>query len=766
MLAVRRRGWLRARMCIEAHRHHQPLLRSPSSSSASFLSASTVSESAFPSSAHNRGSFETLARTFSAVEGAKNSRVASVQLLADGYRQLVALPTSQELASALYLTASQLAPPYEGVELRFGAKSFARFLKQLEVEQEGDLDSRQTLEKLLTTYPDYGRATQALLDSGRVVVPVSEEREDPLSIQAVHAQLMAIAKDEGTGGVARKQRLALKLLQQCRCPEERVFLVRMLAHQNLRIGMGEKSILSALAIATTPSIFDFVGDQDDATATALEKDWVDCVTLAYAQHPNYRVLAELVHASQHERDIARRIRWLHDEARPATGVPVLTMSAYPVSSVAAVLDRVGKSAGRTVTCEYKYDGARVQVHLSLRDSNGTLQFVGRIFSRNMEDVTERYSSLLDVLEQRVAAHNATMQGSSPVASLIVEGEVVALDRETGTFRPFQVLQTKTTTEFCLFLFDLLAVDGANLLQVLRYGGFALEACKPLRKRRALLHDLLEEEAGYVEFVKHVDISLASDETMPTGDEHAAENKEAAVVRECLEQAVAGGCEGLMIKALDGKESEYKAGRRSYSWMKLKHDYLSDEPTPSTAPKTKVAASSSGGNGTFLADTLDLVPIGAFYGKGRRAGVFGSFLMATYNSASGKFETIGKVGTGFSDAQLTEAAARLEKQILPETDEVPAHYQSIAIRSRHPDVWLSAEEVWEIKATQLTESLSYTCGAGISTNMSDDSAAAARKGLALRFPRFIRYRPDKKPLQATESEQVLELFNQQQQQIPH
>ncbi|KAL4110101.1 hypothetical protein PRIC1_001794 [Phytophthora ramorum] len=747
MLALRRRGWPGARLRLQFPRPLHLLLRDLSSSATSLLPAAETTVPTPPSRLQNPGSFESLARTFSAIEEVKNSRVASVQLLSSGYRRLLALPTSRELASALYLTASQLAPAYEGVELRFGAKSFVRFLKQLEVENGEDLDEKQTLEKLLTTYPDYGHATQALIHSGRIEVPVQDEEEEPLSVQVVHGRLVAIAEDEGSGGVARKQQLALRLLQQCRTPEERIFLVRMLAHQNLRIGMGEKSILSALAMASLPSVEDNDDGQESAATPSREKDWVDCVTLAYAQHPNYRVLADLVHASQSQADISRRIDWLHEEAHPAAGVPVLTMSAYPMSSVAAVLDRVGRTESQTATCEYKYDGARVQAHLTLPDSSDGSGSVGRIFSRNMEDVTERFSSLLDVLKQRVAARNSTKQGSSSVSSLIVEGEVVALDRKTGTFRPFQVLQTKSTTEFCLFLFDMLAVDGTNLLQ------------KPLRQRRALLHDLLQEEAGYVEFVKHVDIQLAAGDTIPTDGENSGEGEEAAIVRGCLEQAVASGCEGLMIKALDDEASEYKAGRRSYSWMKLKHDYLSDEPTTS---KQKPTAAKTNGNGTFLADTLDLVPIGAFYGKGRRAGVFGSFLMATYNSTSGKFETIGKVGTGFTDAQLSEVAARLQKQVLPETDEVPEQYQSHAIRSRHPDVWISPEEVWEIKATQLTESPSYTCGTEAATG--GDSAAAARKGLALRFPRFVRYRPDKKPLQATESEQVVELF--QQQQIPH
>ncbi|CAH0522104.1 unnamed protein product [Peronospora belbahrii] len=714
------------------------------------LSVVSLSGSGSPSKSSNPGSFESLARTFSAIEEVKNSRGTSVRLLASEYRQLLSFPTSQELTSALYLTASQLAPSYEGVELQFGAKSFVKLLKQLEVQREGDL---KTLEKLLTTYPDYGRATQALLDSGRIVIPVLEQSETQLSIQAVHEQLVAIAMDEGAGGVTRKQQLALKLLQQCRCTEERVFVVRMLAHQNLRIGMGEKSILWALAIASDPSTGEGAQKQDTIAPSAQEKSWVECVTVAYAQHPNYHVLVKLLRASQHINDIGRKIEWLHNEARPLTGVPVLTMSAYPVSSVAAVLGRISKSTSHTATCEYKYDGARVQVHLSSLDDSSTYS-VRRIFSRNMEDVTEKFSSLLDVLVKRVTAHNSKAQGSAFGKSLIVEGEVVALDRQTGTFRPFQVLQTRTTTEFCLFLFDLLAVDGINLLQ------------ENLRKRRALLHDLLEEESGYVEFVKHLDISLASGENVLI-EEDVAEKMDtetahvAKLVQNCLEKAVASGCEGLMVKALDGIDSAYKAGRRSFSWMKLKHDYLLDH---STRSKRKSAAVRGSGNGTFLVDTLDLVPIGAFYGKGQRTGVFGSFLMAAYNSTSGKFETIGKVGTGFSHSHLTEVAARLCKQVLPATDEVPEQYQSYSIRSRHPDVWLSPAEVWEIKATQLIKSPSYTCGAIDSVDVA--TAGIPRKGLALRFPRFVRYRPDKKPLQATDSEQVMELYQQQRQQVPH
>lgn len=138
------------------------------------------------------------------------------------------------------------------------------------------------------------------------------------------------------------------------------------------------------------------------------------------------------------------------------------------------------------------------------------------------------------------------------------------------------------------------------------------------------------------------------------------------------------------------------------------------------------------------------------------------------------QTIGKVGTGFSDAQLQEIAERLKHQTVAHADNVvPSNVSSIATRSRQPDVWLHPTEVWEIKATQLTSSTAYTCAsqsnpqpeelpasadtdATNATNASRDRS----KGVALRFPRFLRLRSDRRPTQATDSAQVAELFCQQ------
>lgn len=229
--------------------------------------------------------------------------------------------------------------------------------------------------------------------------------------------------------------------------------------------MGEKSILSALAIARLPPSDQTelqTPEDEDTTAKKkapqqlqLTKQWVDCVTKAYAQRPDYEALVGLLCEANQHHDPAEKIQWLTARAAPTVGVPVLTMSAYPVSSIRDVLTRIHKNAQSSATCEFKYDGARVQIHVAVAPDDSLR--VGRIFSRNMEDNTERYSSLLELVRGQMIDRSTT--------DVILEGEVVAMDRATRSFLPFQVLQTKTTTEYCLFVFDLLAANGTSMLHV-------------------------------------------------------------------------------------------------------------------------------------------------------------------------------------------------------------------------------------------------------------------------------------------------------------
>jgi DNA ligase-1 len=347
----------------------------------------------------------------------------------------------------------------------------------------------------------------------------------------------------------------------------------------------------------------------------------------------------------------------------------------------ASAEEILEKLGGKCIAEYKYDGERVQAH---KKGNEVV-----LYSRRLEDISSQYPDAIELVKEHVKAKEA-----------ILEGECVAIDLETGEMRPFQELmhrrrkyeieQAIEQYPVSLFMFDALYVDGKDL---------TLDAY--LVRRKALEQAL--KESDRVKAAKHIITSKAKE------------------LEKFFEEAIADGCEGLVCKAI-GKDSVYQAGARGWLWIKYKRDYKSE-----------------------MTDTVDLVIVGAFHGRGKRAGTYGALLLAAYNSETDTFETVTKCGTGFTDKDLANLPEMLQKHMVPRKH---SRVQSML----EADVWFEPKVVLEILGAEITLSPIHTCAM--------DSIRKG-SGLAIRFPRFTgNYRVDKAAEDATKSTEVVEMYRGQ------
>jgi DNA ligase-1 len=336
--------------------------------------------------------------------------------------------------------------------------------------------------------------------------------------------------------------------------------------------------------------------------------------------------------------------------------------------------------GGICAAEYKYDGIRVQAH---RTADGALE----LYTRRLERVSGQFPEVVDLLDQSLGPRE-----------VILEGEVVAADPASGELRPFQdvmfrrrkygIAEATKDVPVSMFCFELLYADGTDLtgLPYLERRARLAEAITPSPRLRLTTAEQVDDEARL--------------ETV-------------------FEQAVAEGCEGVICKSV-AATARYQAGARGWLWIKLKRDYRSE-----------------------LSDTLDLVVVGGLAGRGRRAGMYGALLLAVYDPAGDRFQTICKCGTGFSDAELAGLPARLAPLARAQR---PARVDSLWAA----DVWFEPTLVVEVLAAELTLSPHHTAGWGV---LKEDA------GLALRFPRFTgRWRDDKSPEDATTVREVLDLYH--------
>jgi len=337
--------------------------------------------------------------------------------------------------------------------------------------------------------------------------------------------------------------------------------------------------------------------------------------------------------------------------------------------------------GGKCIAEYKYDGERIQAHKS-----GDKVI---LFSRRLENITSQYPDAVELIRTQVKAKEA-----------IIEAECVAVNLDTGEMMPFQELMhrrrkydiAKAAIEYpvSLFAFDSLYVDGRDL------------TLEPYPIRHKVLEEIIEQSERF-QLAKYLIVDNTED------------------LERFFEEAIEAGCEGLVCKSLND-DAIYQAGARGWLWIKYKRDYKSE-----------------------MTDTVDLVIVGAFYGRGKRAGTYGALLLAAYNHENDTFETICKCGSGFTDEDLQNLPKMLESHKI-------GHKHPRVNSNLEADIWFLPKMVIEVIGAEITLSPIHTCARDLIRKGS---------GLAIRFPRFTgRYRTDKSAEDATRVDEIIEMYRRQ------
>ncbi|MDR7555067.1 MAG: ATP-dependent DNA ligase [Armatimonadota bacterium] len=536
------------------------------------------------------------------------------------------------LPLVVYLTQGQLAPGFAGLDVGVAEKLAVRAVAQAAGVAPEEVARR------LARAGDLGTVAEALLERVRPAGPA-------LTVEHVHKTLEAAARATGKGAQAAKLAAIADLLRRA-TPLEAKYLVRTVTGK-LRLGVGDMTVLDALAEV-------FGGGRP--ARTALERAYNLTSDLGYV-------------AATVARGGLAAVRKVH----VVVGKPIRPMLAERLADPREILAKLG---GRCAA-EYKYDGERLQIH-----KQGTQV---ELYSRRLERITTQYPDVVALVRRHVKAKDA-----------ILEGEVVAVDPDTGDLRPFQDLMRRrrkygieeamAALPAAVYAFDLLYVDGQDLTE------------QPYSERRRRLERTIA----------------------PNDRFHLATGREVTSVEaleEFFQQAVADGCEGLICKAAGGV---YQAGARGWLWIKFKREYRSE-----------------------LTDTVDLVVVGALHGRGRRAGTYGALLMAAYDAPSGTFPTVCKLGSGFTDEFLRTLPDLLRPHLRPER---PARVDSRLV----PDRWVEPALVFEVIGAEITLSPIHTAGWG---------AVRAGAGLAIRFPRFVRVRDDKGPTDATTVAELLAMYRE-------
>ncbi|KAG2345582.1 ATP-dependent DNA ligase [Suillus weaverae] len=624
------------------------------------------------------------------------------------------------LLPSLYLLSNCLSPPYSSVELGIGSSVISKAIQHI-----SGLTS-SALRRLYNSFGDPGDVAFEAKSNVRTLVP-----HPPLLIVAVHECLLKIANSKGQGAAKQKQAIVEKLLVAAKGEESR-YLVRTLS-LNLRVGAVRTSILTALARALVLTSQTSLGGPDrdhspyhatsqlislvqplaaegkkvsDPAREELHEKFIQAEALVkkvFVQHPNYEhIVAGLFNGGLDSLELHVPL---------TVGIPLHPTLGSPTRSLDEIYDRLGDLP---FAAEFKYDGQRAQIHGARGVNSGNPSI--HIFSRHLEDMTTKYPDIVHLV-------NCIFREQPQLQSFIIDSEIVAIDPSDGGLKSFQELSNRARKDVemsdikvsvCVYAFDLMYLDGKVLLT------------QPFRERRSLLRSRFppflpsDKGAGRLDHIESCESEAGKD-----------------AIEEFWQKAIESRSEGLMIKLLSGGAMQeggkrkplsatYESDKRTSAWLKLKKDYV-----------------------VGLGDTLDMVPIGAWHGNGRKAGWWSPVLLAVRDPRNDCLVAVCKCMSGFSDlfykemvAHYSEGSDNCSRQPLWETN----------TGGFRPDVYFRPHQVWEIRGADITLSPVSLAALGL---------GSSSRGLSLRFPRFIKTREDKLPEQASTTDFLAQIWKDQQ-----
>lgn len=547
-------------------------------------------------------------------------------------------------------------------EIDLGLYLSLGYLKAPFESEKFNIADKMMIQALKAAYPNQKEQIDKMYsdmgDLGNVAYELNQKDEtSDLTIKEVHQKLLKIALIEGTGSQDKKIKQLVELIHQLNGISTK-YAVRIVLGTT-RLGFTELTIADALSIFLKGN-------------KSLKQE----IESKYFIHPDIGLIAKVIKE--------KGIEGLK-EVKMEPGIPVLSQKPQRSGGISEAFERLG-----TAWAEFKFDGTRVQLHMDKNKKvtrntqkdlfGGEQEIYVKTFTRNLDESTHQHPDIIEAIEKQVDAD-----------SVIFDGEAIGVDKETGEFLPFQeIMQRKRkhsikemAVEIPLryFVFDILYLNGESLID------------RPLAERHKILSEVIKE--GEI--------------VVPTAFELADTEDKLA---EYYEKAKELNLEGLIAK---NPNDPYKAGARTYSWIKIKK---ADEK--------------------LLEDSVDAVVLGYYSGRGERAKFgIGAFLIAVYDKETETFKTVSKVGTGLKDddwVYLKKEADKYKVEEVPGNVDLPKEYM--------PDVIVTPKIVVEVGADEISVSKTHSAG------------------YALRFPRLLYFRTDKNAQDATTLSEIEDLHNLQ------